>query len=377
MKDDKRVNREPVKNSKESSMTGIFAVSASPHIHQPTSVSRVMWNVVAALLPALVVAVVLFGFRALALTVYGVIAAVLAEAIIQKLRKREITVLDGSAVITGMLVAFNLHAGAPWWIPVLGSVFAITIGKHVFGGLGHNPLNPALLGRVFLVASWPTYTAAGWVPNTFGAISGITSNLTNIPQVNSLVTSATPLAVVKSLRDPVFINNIREAIPNAPQILMGEVANINTLQNVFWGNIGGCIGEVSAAALLLGAILLAWKRIIEWRIPVFYIGTVFVLTYLFGGIDGLFSASILLPFFHIFSGGVILGAFFMATDMVTSPLTKVGRIYFGIGCGLITVVIRLWGGFPEGVTFAILLMNLLVPLIDRYTFPKPFGEVRR
>jgi len=359
------------------SMTGIYAVSASPHLHHPVSVKQVMWNVVIALIPALVVATVLFGYRALTLTIYGVIAAVLTEAIIQKLRKKEVTISDGSAVITGMLIAFNLHAAAPWWLPVAGSVFAIAIGKHVFGGLGHNPFNPALLGRVFVVASWPTLTTAGWPRNVFGALSGISSNLDNIPAVTNLVTSATPLAVVKSLRDPVFVESIKEVMPRAPQILMGEVADINTLQNVFWGNIGGCIGEVSAAALLLGAVLLAWKRIIEWRIPVCYIGTVFVLTFIFGGIDGIFSASILLPFFHIFAGGVILGAFYMATDMVTSPLTKKGRIYYGIGCGLITVVIRLYGGYPEGVTFAILLMNLIVPLIDRYTLPRAFGAFAR
>ncbi len=358
-------------------MTGIYAVSASPHIHQEVSVKKVMWNVVIALIPALVVAVVLFGFRALALTVYGVIAAVVTEALIQKLRKKEISISDGSAVITGMLVAFNIHAAAPWWIPVIGAVFAIAIGKHVFGGLGHNPLNPALLGRVFLVASWPTLTTTGWPRNVFGALSGVSSNLDNIPAVNNLITSATPLAVAKSLRDPAFVETIKETLPNAPQILMGEIADVNTLQNLFWGNIGGCIGEVSAAALLLGAILLAWKRIIEWRIPVSYIGTVFVLTFAFGGINGPFSASILLPFFHILSGGIMLGAFYMATDMVTSPLTKRGRIYFGIGCGLLTVVIRLYGGYPEGVTFAILLMNLLVPLIDRYTLPKFFGEVKK
>ena len=355
----------------------IYAVSASPHIHQPVSVKKVMWNVVLALMPALIVAILLFGISALTLTIYGVIAAVLTEAIIQKLRRKEVTITDGSAVITGILVAFNLHAAAPWWVPVLGSVFAIAIGKHVFGGLGHNPLNPALLGRVFLVVSWPTLTTAGWPRNAFGAISGISSNISNIPLVNNLVTSATPLAVVKSLRDPVFVESIRETIPNAPQILMGEIANLNTLQNVFWGNISGCIGEVSAAALLLGAILLAWKRIIEWRIPVSYVGTVFVLTYILGGIDGIFSASILLPFFHIFSGGLILGAFFMATDMVTSPLTKRGRLIYGMGCGLLTTAIRLYGGFPEGVTFGILLMNLIVPLIDRYTLPKTFGEVKR
>ncbi len=352
----------------------LYSVTVSPHMSEYRSVKSVMWNVVFALLPALIVGIYLFGMRALLLTVYGVIAAVLCEALIQKLRKQPITVNDGSAVITGMLVAFNFHAAAPWWIPVLGSIFAIAIGKHVFGGLGHNPMNPALLGRVFLVASFPTYTAAGWIPTLRNSISGITSNM-DIPAVTDLVSSATPLAVIKSLRDPSFVNNINEAFPNASQILMDEAASLPTIQNLFWGNIGGCIGEVSAAALLLGALWLAWKRIIEWRIPTFFILTVFVLTFIFGGIDGLFSASILLPFFHIFAGGLMLGALYMATDMVTSPLTKKGRIVFGIGCGFMTVVIRFVGGYPEGVTFAILLMNLIVPLIDKHTRPKPFGFV--
>jgi len=359
------INKKREREKTDSSSSGTYIVSASPHFYEGRSVKWVMWNVVLALIPALVVSVIIFGLNALMLTVYGVIAAVAAEALIQKMRKKEITVTDGSAVITGMLIAFNLHAAAPWWLPVIGSVFAIAIGKHVFGGL---------VGRAFMVASWPTLTAAGWPKNIYGSISGITTNLRSIPAVNDLVSSATPLAVAKQLRDPVFIESIKESLPNAPQVLLNEVASLSTLQNVFWGNIGGCIGEVSAAALILGAFWLAWHRIIEWRIPVSYIGTVFVLMFIFGGIDGLFSASILLPLFHVFSGGLILGAFYMATDMVTSPLTKRGRIYFGVGCGVLTAVIRLVGGFPEGVTYSILLMNLAVPLIDRYTRPKPFGQ---
>lgn len=353
----------------------LYTVSVSPHLSEHRTVSWVMWNVVAALIPALVVGICLFGPGVLYLTVYGVIAAVLCEAFIQFWRKKPISVSDGSAVITGMLVAFNLHAAAPWWIPVLGSVFAIAIGKHVFGGLGHNPMNPALVGRVFLVASFPTMTAAGWIHTVRGSISGITSNI-NIDAIQTLISSATPMAVIKSMRDPVFIEGINESIPTASRTFMNEIATLPTIQNLFWGNVGGCIGEVSAAVLILGALWLAWKRIIEWRIPSFYILTVFVLTYIFGGIDGIFSAPVLLPFFHIFGGGLMLGALFMATDMVTSPLTKKGRIVFGIGCGFMTVVIRLVGGFPEGVTFAILLMNLLVPLIDKYTKPKPFGELK-
>ena len=255
----------------------------------------------------------------------------------------------------------------------MGSVFAIGIGKQVFGGLGHNPMNPALLGRAFLVASWPTLTTAGWTPTEpvkgiFDAsINGLKALPANVP---SAITSATPLGAAKALRDSNLIS------ADLAENVMNKLASMETITDLFWGNIGGCIGEVSAAMLLLGAAYLAWKHIIEWRIPVSYIATVFVLTYIFGGINGLFSASILLPVFHIFSGGLILGAFFMATDMVTSPVTKTGRIYFGIGCGVITVVIRLVGGYPEGVSYSILLMNIVVPLIDRFTVPKAFGGVK-
>jgi len=354
-------------------MGQIYAVSAAPHIKQKFSVSSVMWQVALALTPALLAAVFFFGFRAFMLTLYGVMAAVITEAIIQKLRGIPISVTDGSAVVTGMLLAFNINVASPWWLPVVGSVFAIAIGKQVFGGLGHNPMNPALLGRAFLVASWPTLTTAGWTAtapykNIFNSsINGLKNLPSNIPEV---ITSATPLGVAKALRDPALISR------DMAETIMNKLADMETIRDLFWGNIGGCIGEVSAGLLLLGAAYLAYKHIIEWRIPISYIATVFVLTYIFGGINGLFSASILLPVFHIFSGGLILGAFFMATDMVTSPVTKKGRFLFGIGCGVITVVIRLVGGYPEGVSYSILLMNIAVPLIDRYTVPKPFGEVK-
>lgn len=361
------------KRPEDQTVAGLFAVSASPHLHEKVSVKSIMWNVVIALMPALIAATYFFGFKAITLTLYGVIAAVVTEALIQLFRKKEITVLDGSAVITGILVAYNLHSAAPWWLPVVGSVFAIAIGKHVFGGLGNNPLNPALLARVFLVASWPTLMTAGWKPTIHGALSGITTSI-KVPAVTNLISSATPLAVIKTLRDPSMLAGIDKS---TLQSLMGDITSFSTLQNLFWGNVGGVIGEVSAAALLIGAFWLGLKNIIEWRIPVSYIGTVFVLTYIFGGIDGIFTASVMLPLFHIFSGGLILGAFFMATDMVTSPLTKKGRILFGIGCGLLTTVIRLVGGYPEGVSYSILLMNLVVPLIDKYTMPKAFGGGKR
>jgi electron transport complex protein RnfD len=348
-------------------MNNKFVVSAAPHLHEHMTVKTVMWQVAAALLPAQIAAVIFFGINSLLLTLYAVIAAVCTEALIQKLRKKEVTVLDGSAVVTGMLVAFNIHAASPWWLPVVGSVFAIGIGKQVFGGLGHNPFNPALLARAFMVASWPTLTTAGWIPTLQKSINGISQNLDKLP---SLVTSATPLAVAKALRNP-------EAIPpDVRDFVATNLFSWDTISNLFWGNTGGVIGEVSAAALLLGAAFLAFRHIIEWRIPISYIGTVAVLAWLFGGVNGFMSASIAVPVFHIFAGGLILGAFFMATDMVTSPVTKKGRIYFGIGCGVITMIIRLVGGYPEGVSYSILLMNMAVPLIDRFTVPKFFGEAK-
>ena len=351
-------------------MSDIYAISPAPQIKQNISVKSVMWNVVIALIPALIASVIFFGINALLLTLYGVIAAVVTEGLIQKWRKVPLTISDGSAVITGMLVAFNINAGAPWWIPVLGSIFAIAVGKQVFGGLGYNVFNPALLGRAFLMASWPTLMTAGWVKTAYNSINGmdISSLPANIPKV---ITSATPLGVAKALRDTTQI------APETANIILNKLADVHTLGNLFWGNVGGVLGEVSVAALLLGAAYLWMKRIIEWRIPTFYIGTVFVLTYIFGGINGLFSASLLLPVFHIFSGGLILGAFFMATDMVTSPVTKKGRIYFGIGLGILTVTIRLVGGYPEGVSYSILLMNIVVPLFDRYSLPKFFGEAKK
>jgi len=360
-------------------------VAPAPHVHDKSTVKNVMWNVVLALVPALLFATYFWGFRALLLTLTGAVTAVVCEAIIQKLRKVPVTVHDGSAFLTGLLLAFNIHVGAPIWLPIVGAAFAIIVGKQVFGGLGNNPVNPALLGRAFLLASWPTRMTGGWVGVKDYAMSGlnnlprIATNLQELsPKAYELVTSATPLGVAKTLRDSSFVADINA---QAGGIDLGgrifsSLTEMETLRSLFWGNIGGCIGEVSAFALLLGAAYLLYKNIIEWRIPLFYIGTVFVLSLLFGGIPGS-GTSILLPFFHIFSGGLLLGAFFMATDYTTTPLSKKGRIIFGIGCGLLTIVIRLVGGYPEGVSYSILFMNVMTPLIDRMTMPKAFGRIKK
>ncbi len=358
-----------------------LVVSAAPHIHDNLSTKKIMWNVALALLPAWGFSIYYFGIQALLLTIYGMISAVVSEYLIQKFRKVPVTVDDGSAFVTGMLVAFNIPVSSPWWIPVVGSVFAMVVGKHVFGGLGHNIVNPALLARAFLMASWPT-TMTNWTKTTLGSISGMASVSGDLTSAKAklLISSATPLGVVKYLRNKTFVDGLGVTAQQGKEVaemMISKISSFEVIENLFWGNTGGVIGETSIIALLFGAGWLAYKHIIEWRIPTFYILTVFVLTYIFGGIDGIFSVSILFPVFQIFAGGLILGAFFMATDMVTSPCTKTGRVIFGIGCGVITALIRIKGGYPEGVCYSILLMNLTVPLLDRWTIPKFFGESKK
>lgn len=296
-----------------------LTVSISPHIKDKDNVNKIMWYVIAALLPAAGVGVYFFKARALWIIILSVFFAVLTEFIIQKLTKQKVTIKDGSAVLTGLLLALILSPLVPFWIPVLGAIFAISIGKMVFGGLGHNIFNPALVGRAFLVVSWPALMTK-WL-----LVDG--------------TTGATPLGLLK-------LEGIKTAY-----------------LNLFLGNIGGTIGETSAVALLAGALFLFYKKIIDWRIPATYIGTVFIFALIFRQ-D---------PIFHILAGGLLIGAFFMATDYVTSPITKNGKLIFGFGCGFLTIILRLFSGYPEGVMFSILLMNAVVPLIERYTKLKPFG----
>jgi len=311
-------------------MRNNFIVSGSPHIHKQESVSRIMWTVVLSTIPAGIAGVIIFGLGALWVTLAAVIAAVLTEAVFEIWTKKKITVLDGSAVITGILLAYNLPSNVPLWLPIIGSVFSIAIGKQVFGGLGQNIFNPALVGRVFLMASWPKYMTTFVKPFSYDA-----------------VTSATPLAALKE----------------------GKILEHISYLDLFLGKRGGCIGEVCILALLIGAAILLYKGYISWHIPVTYILTTALLTYVFGA-KQLFHGDWL---FHILSGGLILGAFFMATDYVATPLTAKGQIIFGAGCGLLTAIIRLWGGYPEGVSYAILMMNAATPFIDRYTKNRIYG----
>ena len=341
-------------------MARMFTVSGAPHLRDKTTIPVIMYSVVAALIPALIGAVYFFGFRSLWITALAVISCVATEGIIERLTGKPLTIRDGSAIVTGILLAFNLSAGVPWWIPVIGSVFAIAVGKMTFGGLGYNPLNPALLGRVFLLLSWAEEMTTTWV----APIGASTVDAVSV---------ATPLNILKQ-NNAILAH--RDAFPI--EAVNAAIDKIGDLQSsyfdLFIGRVPGCLGETSVMLLLIGAAFLMYKRYIGWRIPFSFIGTVALLTWIFGGNDGLFTGMWL---FHVLSGGLILGAFFMATDMVTSPITPIGRIIFGTGCGVLTTIIRLIGGYPEGVSFAIILMNLTVPLIDRYTQPGVFGEVKK
>jgi len=311
-------------------MKNNLIVSGSPHIHKKESISRIMWTVVISLIPAGIAGVIIFGMDALWITLVSVVAAVLTELILGLWAKKKITILDGSAVITGILLAFNLPSGVPLWLPIVGAIFSIAIGKQVFGGLGQNIFNPALVGRVFLMASWPKYMTTFVKPFNYDAI-----------------TSATPLAILKE----------------------GKILEHISYWDLFLGKHSGSIGEVCILALLIGAAILLIKGYISWQIPASFILTTAGFTYVFGA-SQLFHGDWL---FHILSGGLILGAFFMATDYVATPLTAKGQLIFGIGCGLFTAIIRLWGGYPEGVSYAILMMNAATPFIDRYTKNRIYG----
>lgn len=333
-----------------------FFVSVSPHIRHRKSVDKIMLLVLAGLFPAAIGACYFFGGRALAHMVTAVVFAVAAEAGIQKFRKVPVTISDLSAAVTGLLVAFNIPSAAPFWISAVGSIFAMAVVKHPFGGLGQNFMNPALGARAFLLAAWPVHMTAGWLAPRNGFVGGL-----DVSGVDG-ISAATPLALMKNYvrTGAVDVSRLSEAIPD-----------------LFLGNVGGCIGETSALLLLIGAAPLIFIGIIRLRVPLAYISTVFVLTWIFNGTGCLFSKdALIVPVFHIFSGGLMLGALFMATDMVTMPITPVGQLIFGISCGVITVMIRLVGGYPEGVSYSIILMNIAVPLLDRIRRPRKYGFVK-
>lgn len=313
-----------------------LSVSVSPHIHSRESVSKVMWSVFFALIPAALASIYIFGLSSLRIILVSISSCVLTEGLIQKLNHKKITISDGSACLTGILLSFNLSSSVPNWIPLIGGFFAIAICKQAFGGLGANIFNPALAARAFLLASWPKYMTDFVKPFDVDAI-----------------TAATPLALLKE----------------------GRAQNLAQIGLSYWdllvGKRGGCLGEVCILALLVGAVYLLGKGYIWWHTPAAFIFSVGILSWVFPA-QGFFKGDFL---FSVLSGGLILGAFFMATDYVTTPLTKKGQFIFGLGCGIITFVIRRLGGYPEGVSYSILIMNAATPLIDRYVKPRRYGMI--
>lgn len=313
-------------------------ISGSPHVHSDESTKKIMWRVNLALVPMLLCGIAFFGINALLISLVSVACCCLFQWLIERfLLKVPTTVGDGSAIVTGLLLAFNVPSTADMiWLIAIGALVAIGVGKMTFGGLGKNPFNPALVGRVFLLISFPVQMT------TWPTVGGL------FPMTFDTATGATPLGLFKE----------------------GGMEQLPTVAEAFLGKIGGSFGEVSAIAILIGAAYLLWRKVITWHIPTAFIGTAF----LFSGILWLCDpAQFLDPVMTIFTGGIMLGACFMATDMVTSPMSKTAQLVFGCGCGLLTIIIRNWGAYPEGVSFAILLMNAVTPLLNRWLKPARFA----
>ncbi len=323
-------------------MNKLLTISPSPHLHDGSSVKKIMYSVIIALAPALLWSFYVFGLPAVIVTLVSVVSCVLFEWLIQKYILKVIpTINDGSAILTGILLSMNLPATLPFWIVIIGALIAIGIAKMSFGGLGQNPFNPALVGRVFLLISFPVQMTT-WPQNL---------------RATDAVSGATPLSLIKEgLKTGESASEMMKKLPDYGDLLLG--------------NIGGSLGEISALLLLIGFVFLLIRKVITWHIPVSVIGSVFIFT----GIIWLINPEQNIdPLYHILTGGVMLGAIYMATDMVTSPMSRTGQIVFGIGIGIITVCIRLWGAYPEGISFAILIMNAFTPLINNYIKPKHFG----
>ena len=311
-------------------------VSSSPHVKMKDRISGIMLDVIIALVPAMAAGVYYFGLSALLVILTSVASCVLSEYIYECITKKPKTVKDLSAVVTGILLALSLPPKTPLWMVVIGGAFAIVIVKQLYGGLGKNFMNPALAARCFMVVAW----------------AGVMTTYT-MPLVDT-VTTATPLGVLKGTTEGV--------LPG--------------MMDAFFGNKAGCIGETSGFALLIGFLYLLITRVVNWKIPVSYIASFAVLMYFFG-VNNTGESQMYYTIMHILTGGLFLGAFFMATDYVTTPNTGLGMIIFGVGCGLLTFAIRVFGGYPEGVSFAIIIMNVATPLIERFTIPKAFGEVKK
>jgi len=328
-------------------MNKILNVSPSPHLSSPETTRRLMYGVVIALIPALAASIYYFGMGAIIVTLTSVLSCVAVEYLVQKfILKTKPSVNDGSAVVTGLLLAFNVPSNLPVWIIIIGAIISIGVAKMTFGGLGSNPFNPALVGRVFLLISFPVQMTSWPVPSGFK-----TGYL-------DAVTGATPLGILtEGVKAGESVASLMEKVPTHMQL--------------FYGYMAGSMGEIAAAALILGGIYMLWKKIISWHIPVSILVSVALFTGILWLADPTKYAD---PGFHLLTGGIMLGAIFMATDYVTSPMTHKGMIIYGVGIGVITVLIRTWGAYPEGVSFAILIMNAFVPLLNMYIKPKRFGK---
>jgi electron transport complex protein RnfD len=324
-------------------MNKLLTISPSPHIHSDDSVNKIMYRVIFALMPALIWSVLMFGLDAVRVTLLSVLSCIAFEYLIQRfILKQETHITDGSAALTGLLLAFNVPASIPSWMIVVGAFIAIGVAKMSFGGLGNNPFNPALVGRVFLLISFPVQMTT-WPVSRNVAIDA--------------VSTATPLGILKEgIKSGRPMNELLSQLPSETDLL--------------YGNMPGSLGEISALLLLVGFAYMLWKKVITWHIPVFVLGTMFI----FQGILWMVNPDRFLePVFHLLTGGAMLGAIFMATDMVTSPMSHKGQFIFGAGIGIITVLIRNFGAYPEGISFAILIMNGFTPLINAYVKPKRFG----
>jgi len=324
-----------------------LVVALPPHERSEDSVSRIMWTVALALIPTTLVGVWFYGIRAAVVTLVAVAASVAVEHFVVRymFRRDTTSVSDGSAVVAGMLLAFNVPAGIPLWQVVVGAIVAIGVGKMAFGGIGNNPFNPALVGRAFMLVSFPVDMTTWPAP---GSQSFFAWNL-------DAVTAATPLGLVK------------EAGSGGLSAVASDLPSYGSL---FLGNIGGCIGEASALAVILGGLFLIWKGYIAWQVPVAFLVALGAITGIAWAVD---PGTYIDPLYHILAGGAMLGAVFMVTDMTTSPMSLTGRMVFAAGAGLLTGLIRLFGGFPEGVSYGILIMNSLVPVIDRHLKPRKYG----
>jgi len=329
----------------------LLTISGSPHVHSSETTKKIMYGVIIALIPAMMVSFYYFGLSAIVITLVSVASCLMFEWLIQKyILKGEPTISDGSAIITGILLAFNVPTSLPLWMIIGGALIAIGVAKMSYGGLGKNPFNPALVGRVFLLISFP-------VDMTTWPKPGLPFSTTNF-MVDGL-TGPTPLGIVKEgLKQGQSMSEIQVQLPHYVDMMFGQM--------------GGSLGEVSAIALIIGGLFMLIRKIITWQIPVAFVGSTLLFATVLWMID---PTQFVNPLFHLVTGGLMLGAIFMATDMVTSPMSRTGQIVFGVGCGLLTVLIRVFGAYPEGVSFAILLMNAVTPLINKGFKPKKFGEV--